>query len=175
MANREVGTSGRRLQDRRGRQYGVILTWSIVAGELKPTKVEVVAQRGVDTSLLRHLPLATIADEARPKMAKLYEEHLRRPGLSAADRKRVREVLAAGRAPGEDPELLELVAATYRKAAPATRAPTKAVHDELVRRGHDLSRQQVGKLVMKCRQVGLLGPAEPGRPGEGPRQKGAGK
>lgn len=174
-SSQEVGKSynGR---DYRGRAYVVKLTWSLVARELRPTAVEVSAKGGVDASLLRSVPLAAIVDEDRLKMAELYEAHLERPELSEAARKRVREVLAAGRAPAQDPDLLELVATTYRDAAVKTRAPTKAVHEELVRRGHDLSRQQVGKLVMRCRQVGLLGPAEPRRAGEQPRRrKGAAK
>jgi hypothetical protein len=173
--NVEVGKTARRRQDHRGRTYGVTLTWSIVSGELRPTAVEVVARGGVDASMLRNLPLAAIADEGRPAMAKLYEGHLGRPELSEAGRKQVRAVLMAARAPKDDPDLLELIATTYRQAALKTRAPTKTVHEELVKQGHELSRQQVGKLVMRCREVGLLGPAEPGRAGERPRRKGAGK
>lgn len=171
----EVGKSLRRERDHRGRLYVVELEWAVLAGELKPAAVTVRSEAGVDASMLRHVPLAAIADEARPKMAKLYESHLERPELRGPDRERVREVLAASRVPGEDPDLLELVATTYRRAVIATRAPTKAAHEELVRRGHKLSRQQVGKLVMRCRQVGLLGPAEPRRAGERPRRKGEGK
>jgi hypothetical protein len=161
-----VGESHKRHHDHRGRLCVVSLEWFVVGGELKPTKVTIEAAAGVDASMLHRLPLTTIADEARGDMAKLWERHAERPELSEADRKRVRRVLAAARAPAADPDLLEVVATTYRQATRATRAPTKAVHEELMRRGHELSRQQVGKLVMRCREIGLLGPAEPRRAGE---------
>lgn len=172
----KVGNQKQAGRDHRGRPWVVDLEWWVVGGELKPKAVTVTSAGGVDASMLRSVPLAAIADDGRPEMAELYRRHDERPELSAADRQRVRKVLAAARPPADDPELLELVATTYRRAALETRAPTKAVHEELVRRGRPLSRQQAGKLVMRCREVGLLGPAERGRPGEQPRRrKGAGK
>lgn len=174
----EVGKSVKRV-DYRGRPYWVQLRWAVVKGRLEVVGVDVSAAKGsaLDTSTLRALPLASIAAQERPKMAKLWESHLARPELSDVERRRVREVLAAARAPGDDPELLEFVALTYKAAHQAGRPPTKAVHEELIRKGYELSRQQVGKLVMRCRapEIGLLGPAAPGRAGEQPRRKGAGK
>lgn len=177
MANEKLpaGKSSWAGRDHRGRRYVVDLEWSVVGGILTPTTVTLRSDSGVDTAMWRSVQLAAVADRSRATITELTEWHLDRPEISDADRKKVRRILAAGRAPKEDPDLLELVATTYRDAALKSRAPTKAVHEELVRRGHQLSRQQVGKLVMRCREVGLLGPARPGRPGETRRRKGAGK
>jgi hypothetical protein len=177
MANdpQEVGKTFTR-HDHRGRPFGVRLTWALIGRELKVVSVEISARDGVDASMVRDLPLRSVADQERPRMATVWRMHLDRPELSEADRKHVRAVLAAARAPRDDPELLELIAETYKAAYRKGVPPTKAVHEKLLEQGHELSRQQVGKLVMRCRQVGLLGPAEPRRGGEQPRRrKGAGK
>lgn len=161
----QVGKSWQ-CEDHRGKRYVVHLAWEIVDGRWAVTEVRVTAKRGVDASMLRSLPLATLIAEDRKTHVKNWERYLEEPRVPEEGRRRVREVLAAARAPADDPEVLELVALTYKRADQLGEPPTKAVYEELLRRGYGLSRQQVGKLVMKCRQVGLLGPAEPRKAGE---------
>ena len=139
----EAGKSYKRV-DHRGRIYVVKLTWAVIDRELRPTAVEVSSKGGVDASMLRSLPLASIIDEERPSMAKSTRSTSNARSLAKPTGSGSGRCWPPGWAPGDDPELLEFVATTYRRATTKTKAPRKAVHDELVRRGHDLSRQQVG-------------------------------
>ncbi|MGH9042504.1 MAG: hypothetical protein ACRDZ3_19995, partial [Acidimicrobiia bacterium] len=136
----DVGTASFNRRDRRGRFYGVTLKYEIVDGQLRVVSVAVSSRGGVDASMMRDVPLATLADEGRASQAKLWAMHLDRTEISDRTRRKVHRVLAASRAPGDDPELLELIATTYRRAHLAGDRPTKAVHEELVRRGHQVSR-----------------------------------
>lgn len=161
-----VGKSNFRHVDRRGRVAVLTLHWAEIGGQLGVVSAELSSKSGVDATMWRDVAFATAAEDGREGMAKVWRMHTERPEISEAARKKAERVLAAARPATENLELLELVAATYQEAHGLGRPPTKAVHEELQRRGHRFSRQQVGKLVMRCRGVGLLGPAEQRKPGE---------
>lgn len=149
--------------DPRGRTYVVGVQWERNGAVLVPVELRVRCKGGVDATVLRAVPTAEVIAQARAGQVKLLRKASQWPDLPAADRQRAAELLDAERRPEDDLAVLEVVAATYRAAS---RAPAKAVHEELVRRGVEVSRPQAGKLIMRCRQLGLLGPAEPRRAGE---------
>lgn len=154
----------KRRTDPRGRVYAVGVIWAQRGTALVPVELRVRCEKwGVDATMVRDVPVGEVVAESRAGQVKLLRQALKWPELSDEARKRAEELLEAERRPEDNLPLLELVADTYRAAG---RAPAKAVHEELVRRGHDISRSQAGKLIMRCRQLGLLGRAEPRKGGE---------
>lgn len=153
--------NARRRVDSRGRTYWITIEWASGQGALVPTELRVRCNHGVDATLVREIKVATEIDEARKAQVDLMSAS--REWLPEEARKRAEEILESWRRPEDDLDLLGVIAVTYRAAG---RAPARAVYEELQRRGVEVSRSQAGKLIMRCREVGLLGPAEPRRAGE---------
>lgn len=162
-----------RRTDSRGRPYWVEIEWGVNKGVLRATRLAVRSPDGVDATMVRDVRVAAEIADARERWLKLNETAIEWPELSEEAKRRTAELIEAGRrrSPRDDLDLLELIATTYRTAIAAGRPPAKAVHDELERRKAGLSRGQVGKLIMRCREVGLLGPADGRRGGERIEQK----
>jgi len=156
-------------------EWEITFEWEIVEGRPEPVGIHVVSvgrDRAVTATLMRSIPIATLASKRRAK-AKSIRQAKTKAAQKITDLAKVlalqeREViqLRGGGRPGRPAtpiEDLAEVAKTYRLAYLEGRPPTQAVVD-----WHQITHRTAAKRVARCRKLGLLGPA-PGRGQAGER------
>ncbi len=159
-----IGFSSTTWTDRRGRAWTIRFEWGDVAGRAECVGLTIENPSGADTwrpigaELLRRLPIGSIVEDARRKMA--ADAAGAAPAFTGKAKKmleRHAERFSAGRGRALDPATLAAVADVYATAWRAGEHPVQAVAREFT-----ISVSAAAKRVMAARRAGHLPPTRPG-------------
>jgi hypothetical protein len=154
--------------DREGHRWTCRVGFTVVAGRLQPVSFEIrgadVARR-ITTALVRGLPVATIEEQARRQIVhhaevRLAFEHALGGPSGGAGLDEARRNLRRVRGPASP--FLALVAGLYRQAlAAGDQAPAKTIARAVSElRGQTVTPVAARNWIRRCRQLGLLPPAD---------------